>query len=156
MTAKQDDSEIHWSLTCPNSHAHCISKREKKESICYINPLHVHQNICMYLLHTVLYTSLTKMLTRRICLTIKSFFSWWLFSLLLWPKCLLGCRVTESLGETRCSSFLQVKRFIQTYVLHTWNTFKIFSVIWPVTLELKKTPCENQRTLLLCLFGLFL
>ena len=28
----------------------------------------------------------------------------------------------------------------------TWNTFKIFSVIWPVTLELKKTPCENQRT----------
>ena len=86
MTAKQDDSEIHWSLTCPNSHAHCISKREKKESICYINPLHVHQNICMYLLHTVLYTSLTKMLTRRICLTIKSFFSWWLFPLLLWPK----------------------------------------------------------------------
>ena len=90
----------------------------------------------MYILHTVLYTSLTKMLTRRICLTIRSFFSWWLFPLLLWP----------SLGETKCSSFLRVKRFIQTYVLHTWNTFKIFSVIWPVTLELKKTPCENQRT----------
>ena len=32
-------------------------------------------NISMHILHTVLYTFL-KVLTRRICLTIKSFFSW--------------------------------------------------------------------------------
>ena len=34
------------------------------------NPL--HPNISMHILHTVLYT----FLTRRICLTIKSFFTW--------------------------------------------------------------------------------
>ena len=38
-------------------------------------------NICMHILHTVLYT-FHKVLTRRICLTIKSFFSWWSFPLL--------------------------------------------------------------------------
>ena len=47
-----------------------------------INPL--HPNISMHILHTVLYT-FPKVLTRRICLTIKSFFSWWSFSLFLWP-----------------------------------------------------------------------
>ena len=35
----------------------------------------LHPNISMYILHTVLYT-FSKVLTRRICLTIKSFFSW--------------------------------------------------------------------------------
>ena len=38
-----------------------------------INPL--HPNISMHILHNVLYT-FPKMLTRRIWLTIKSFFSW--------------------------------------------------------------------------------
>ena len=39
----------------------------------YFNPLHL--NISIYILHTVLCT-LTKVLTWRICLTIKSFVSW--------------------------------------------------------------------------------
>ena len=39
----------------------------------YINPLHL--NISIYILHTVL-CKLTKVLTWRICLTIKSFVSW--------------------------------------------------------------------------------
>ena len=34
-----------------------------------------HPNISMYILPTVLYTFL-KVLSRRICLTMKSFFSW--------------------------------------------------------------------------------
>ena len=38
----------------------------------------------MYIFQTVLKTFL-KVLTRRICLTIKSFFSWWSFPLFLWP-----------------------------------------------------------------------
>ena len=38
----------------------------------------LHPNISMQILHTVLYRFL-KVLTRRICLTIKSFFSWWSF-----------------------------------------------------------------------------
>ena len=36
------------------------------------NPLHL--NISMYILHTALY-AIPKVLTRRICLTIKSFFN---------------------------------------------------------------------------------
>ena len=38
-----------------------------------VNPL--HPNISMHILHTVLYT-FPNLLTGRICLTIKSFFSW--------------------------------------------------------------------------------
>ena len=50
---------------------------------CYnlINPL--HPNISVHILHTVLYT-FTKVLMRRTCLIIKSFFSWWSFPLLSW------------------------------------------------------------------------
>ena len=43
-----------------------------------VNPL--HPNIAIHILHSVLYT-FPKELIRRICLTIKSFFSWWLFPL---------------------------------------------------------------------------
>ena len=46
-----------------------------------LNPL--HPNISIHNLHTVLYT-FPKVLTRRICLTIKSFFSWWSFPLFSW------------------------------------------------------------------------
>ena len=38
----------------------------------YINPLHL--NISIHILHTV-FCTFTKVLTRRICLTIKSFFT---------------------------------------------------------------------------------
>ena len=43
-----------------------------------LNPL--HPNISIHILLTVLYT-LPKVLTRRICLLIKSFFRWWSFPL---------------------------------------------------------------------------
>ena len=46
------------------------------------NPLRL--NICMHILHTILYI-FPKVLTRRMRLTIKSFFSWWSFSLFSWP-----------------------------------------------------------------------
>ena len=39
------------------------------------HPNHQHFNIRMYILHTVLYT-FPKVLTRRICLTIKNYFIW--------------------------------------------------------------------------------
>ena len=50
-----------------------------------VNPL--HPNISMQTLHTMLYT-FPKGLTRRICLTIKSF-SFWSFPLFLYPKCVI-------------------------------------------------------------------
>ena len=47
--------------------------------------------ISMLILHTVLYTFL-KVLIRRICLAIKSFFGWRSFPLFSWPECvILGC-----------------------------------------------------------------
>ena len=51
-----------------------------------INPL--HPNIGINILHTVLYI-FPECLIRRICLTIKSFFSWWLFPLFSWPWCVI-------------------------------------------------------------------
>ena len=47
-----------------------------------INPLHL--NINMHILYTVLY-KYPKVLIRRICVTIYSFFGWWSFPLFLWP-----------------------------------------------------------------------
>ena len=44
----------------------------------------IHHNMGMHLLHAVLYT-FPKVLTRRICLIIKSFFSWWSFPLFFRP-----------------------------------------------------------------------
>ena len=50
------------------------------------NPLHL--NIRMHILHTVLYT-FPKVLKKRICLTIKSFFTCWSFPLFSWPYCFI-------------------------------------------------------------------
>ena len=52
----------------------------------FFNPL--HPNIIMHILHTVLYT-FPKVLTRRICLTIKGFFGCWSFFLFSWPYCVI-------------------------------------------------------------------
>ena len=52
----------------------------------YINPL--HPNISMHILHTVLLT-FPKVMTRRICLPIESFFAWWSFPFFLWPWCVI-------------------------------------------------------------------
>ena len=60
----------------------------------YINPLHPHS---MYILHTVL-SKLPEVLTRRICLTIKSFFSWLSFPSCSWPWCLFQlCKLRAKL-----------------------------------------------------------
>ena len=48
----------------------------------------VHPNISMHILDTVLFT-FPKVLTRRICLTIKNSFIWWSFPLFLWPYCVI-------------------------------------------------------------------
>ena len=46
----------------------------------------LHPNISRHILHAVLYT-FPKVLTRRICLTIISFYHWWSFPLFSWPLC---------------------------------------------------------------------
>ena len=44
----------------------------------------LHPNASLHMLHTLLQT-FPKVLIKRICLTIKSFFSWWSFPLIWWP-----------------------------------------------------------------------
>ena len=62
--------------------------------------IHPHLNISLHFLHTVLHTFL-KVLTRRICLTIKSFFSCWSFPLFSQPSCLiLGWYCEEKLDAS--------------------------------------------------------
>ena len=62
---------------------HDLVEKVPGNSTFYYNSL--HPNISKDILHTVLYT-FSMLLTRRICLTIKSFFSWWSFYLFSWPK----------------------------------------------------------------------
>ena len=53
---------------------------------CSVNPL--HPNISWHVLHTVFIT-FPKVLTRRTCLTIKSFYCWWSFPFFSWPLCVI-------------------------------------------------------------------
>ena len=78
-----------------------------------LNPL--HPNTSMHILHTVLHT-FPEVLTRRIYLKIKSFFSWWSFSLFSWPQCVIQgwyCKenldVSHSWGFNKVGSFIPVK-----------------------------------------------
>ena len=70
--------------TCCAPTANREYKWEKKVRVkeqC-INPF--HPNVSINILHTILCT-LPNALTRRIVLTIKSFFGWWSFPLFSWP-----------------------------------------------------------------------
>ena len=49
---------------------------------------HSHPNISMNILHTIPHT-FPKVLKRKNCLTIKSFFSWWPLLLFSWPLCVI-------------------------------------------------------------------
>ena len=76
-------------LTLFNARVYCQEMRFGNWSSlfrCWIllvlDPL--HPNLSRHILHTVLYTFL-KVLTRRICLTIKSLLSWWSCPLFPWP-----------------------------------------------------------------------
>ena len=61
--------------SCLHVKSIAVKKHGDVECVCYstINPLDT--NISIYFLHTVLYT-FPIALTKRICLTIKSVFSW--------------------------------------------------------------------------------
>ena len=52
----------------------------------FLTPL--HHIISMHILLSVFYT-FPKVLTKRICQRMKSFFNWWSFPLFSWPKCVI-------------------------------------------------------------------
>ena len=84
----------------------------------------------MHILLTVLCT-FPEMLTRRICLTIKSFFTWWSFPLFSWPYCLIqGWYCEENLDASHSHRYLLDKfLLIQVFIndvdfnYHNYLTF---------------------------------
>ena len=58
----------------------------EENGLTLLNPL--YPNISMHILHTVIHT-FAKRLKRRICVMIKSFFSWWSSPLISWLSCLI-------------------------------------------------------------------
>ena len=93
---KQHSNEENRQKTQP----HLVLLPNYAKAACWAGSLHIitlpappfnplHPKISTNPLPTVLYTCL-KDLTRRICSTIKSFFSWWSFPLFLWPSGLTG------------------------------------------------------------------
>ena len=68
-----------------------------------MNPL--HPNISIHVLHTAIYT-FPKVLTRRICSTIKSF-SWWLSLIFSWSQ--MNDSAVSLWGQTRCWLLLGFK-----------------------------------------------
>ena len=76
----------------------------------------LHRNISKYMLNTVCHT-FRKVLTGRICLTIKSLLSWWSFRLFSWD---LMCDSGVILwGEIKGKSLLGIKRLSQAVL--TWS-----------------------------------
>ena len=76
----------------------------------------LHRNISKYMLNTVCRT-FHKVLTGKICLTIKSLLSWWSFRLFSWD---LMCDSGVILwGEIKGKSLLEIKRLSQAVL--TWS-----------------------------------
>ena len=109
---------------------------------CNINPL--HPNITIHILHILPY-KFPKVLTRGICCTIKGFFGWWSFPLVLWPYwviqgnlenkvfvlvykctcslyCNYNCMTPCNLGH--CYTRLCV--FFDTHLVRLFNCIQIF------------------------------
>ena len=112
------------------------NRKSNQQVLKWVNPL--HPNISMHILHTVLYT-FPKVLTRRICLTIKSFFSLRSVPLFAWFWCVIEGLCNE---KNTCQSLLGIKRFlIYLFLTHdtllwqranTWNgNFKSL-LQWPI------------------------
>ena len=76
-------------------------------------PLHLY--ISMQILHTVLYT-FPKVPTKRIYVTIRTFFCWWSFPLFLWPVCLIQSWFKEKL-DTSHSKGLKNQSQVSTSLL---------------------------------------
>ena len=69
-----------------NNLIYCVGLGSYSIQSVHLNPL--HPNISMHILHTVLCT-FPKVLTGRICLTVKSVFNWSSFPLFLGAYCLI-------------------------------------------------------------------
>ena len=108
------------------------------------HPNHQHSNIRMHILHTVLYT-FPKVLTRRICLTIKNYFIWWSFPLFLqlyvWFRDDMLCWEIRQWSLSRVKGLKQQLQMLSTlkenekmsFHVHDLQTF-LFSFLLPAAL----------------------
>ena len=124
----RSQKNTHWCwlpLTWFAWHCLCLHVRQQRKMShlkvnCYlINTW--HPNISMQILHTVLYT-FPRELTRRICVTIKIFFQWWLYPLFLWPYCVIWgwyCREKLDISHPQGSKDKEVCFKYQTAKRHT-------------------------------------
>ena len=79
------------------------SKSSANFLLIVFNP--VHHKISLPILHTVFFTHFFKVITRIICLTNKSTFSWWSFPLFFWPQCVIqGWYCEEKLHASHSQS----------------------------------------------------
>lgn len=95
-----------------------------------INPLHLNINI--HILHSALYTFFV-VLTRRICLKIKSCFSCCSFPLFLWPSSLIQqCYSTVKKYVSHLYEFdksVTYFREIEFWVENFWITWKVMQCL---------------------------
>ena len=76
-----------------------------------------YPKITLHILHAVPH-SFPEVLMKRTCLTFKSLFSWWSFSLFLWPKCLIKgryCKEKLDANQSQGSKGTRLKIFLQKY-----------------------------------------
>ena len=74
-----------WCSSIRSANLHNTTTARKLGSHSLPLNISLHPNISIQILHTILYI-FPKVLTRRICVTINSFFSWWSFPLFSWPS----------------------------------------------------------------------
>ena len=93
-----------------------------------------HSKIRMHILPTALHI-FPKVLARRICLIIKSFFSWWSFLLFSWPKCVIQwwcCKEKLDAGHSWGGGGQRVNQYLANY-LFVYVNFAAQKDVFPVS-----------------------
>ena len=103
--------------------------KDRKEINCTLFPF-LYPNISMHILHTVLYT-FPKVLTRRICLTIKCFFTWWSlpFFLQTWFRGDIREKLeARHLQQVKGLKINVLSFYMKTlFVSHQWKATSVFN-----------------------------
>ena len=115
----------------------------------------------MYILHTVFIT-FPKVLTQRICLTIKNFFNLWSFRLFSWPYCLIqewcgkeklvpvtlrGQQVDRSERETKKNIRVSMQEgFEHLRCDSTWGPRRFYFILCPRLVTWPKTAFSEFLT----------
>ena len=110
----------------------------------------LHPNISMHILQTVLYAVL-RVLTRRICSTIQSFFSWWSLYILMTLMFDTGMIL---LGEIWCWSLLGFKGLREKWLFSLQGRmWKIYTRLVLITVWIKNFYSDYNKVRVLVNFS---